>query len=398
MKIALVCSEIIRESGHGRYMLELARRLAADHEVHVYTNLYQPVPGVVHHPVPAVIGINLFRVYSFWLASTWALRAGSYDIIHTIGGCTARRDVVTAQFCQRAWADELQKSGTGGPGSGLKARLRRLYHEIYWRACDLLEAPAFQTRPDRRLIAVSGGVRQELAHYYGADPDQVEVIYNGVEPDDFSPETLGPLRPGTREALKLPEGAPVLLFIGDFYRKGLGVAIAALAQLKTPNVHLLVVGRGEIEGFQAQADALGVGDRLRFVGFQSDVRPYFAAADAFVFPTRYEPFGMVITEAMAAGLPVVTTRAAGAAEVITQGVDGVLLDDPEDATGLATALDTVLGDPEKRRAMGEAARKAAVQVDWEYVVRETVTVYEALRSNGIDEHQVNSCNPRAHDH
>lgn len=378
MKIALVCSEVIRESGHGRYMLELARRLAPDHEVHVYTNLYQPVPGVHHHPVPAVIGINLFRVFSFFLASSWALWGAKYDIIHAIGGCTARRDVVTAQFCQRPWADELKRSGTGGPGSGLKARLRRLYHEIYWRACDLLEAPAFKTGPHQRLVAVSGGVREELARYYGADPAAVRVIYNGVEPAEFAPEALAPLRAPTREALGFLPEAPVLLFIGDFYRKGLATAIAALARLETPGVQLLVVGRGEIEGFRERAAEAGVGDRVHFVGFQPDVRPYFAAADAFVFPTRYEPFGMVITEAMAAGLPVVTSRAAGAAEVITPGIDGVLLDDPEDAGALAAAIDDLLSDPERRRAMGEAARSAAARVDWDYVAAETLGVYQDL--------------------
>ena len=380
MKIALVCAEIIRESGHGRYMLELARRLATDHEVHVYTNLYQPVPGVHHHPVPAVIGINLFRVYSFWLASSWQLRGARYDIIHAIGGCTARRNVVTAQFCQRPWADELKKSGTGGPGSGLAARLRRLYHEIYWRACDLLEAPAFTTGPDRRLIAVSGGVRRELADYYGADPAQVKVVYNGVEPGDFSVEALGPLRSPTRAALGVPEAAPVLLFIGDFYRKGLATAIAALARLKTLDVHLLVVGRGEIEGFKARAAEAGVADRLHFVGFQPDVRPYFAAADAFVFPTRYEPFGMVITEAMAAGLPTITSRAAGASEVITPGESGLLLERADDADELAARLDELLADPERMRAIGAAARQAAAGVDWRYVARETLRVYAELQA------------------
>jgi hypothetical protein len=70
MKIALVCSEVIRESGHGRYMLELARRLAPEHEVHVYSHLYQPVPGAIHHPVPAPLGVNLIRVFACWAATT----------------------------------------------------------------------------------------------------------------------------------------------------------------------------------------------------------------------------------------------------------------------------------------------------------------------------------------
>jgi glycosyltransferase involved in cell wall biosynthesis len=380
MKIALVCSEVIRESGHGRYMQELARRLAAEHEVHVYSHLYQPVPGAIHHPVPAPLGVNLFRIFAFFLSSTFKLGRTPYDVVHSIGGCTWRHDVVTAQFCQRAWGAELKKQAPLAPGAGLAARLRRWYHELYWRAADLLEAPAFRTRPDRRLIAVSKGVRDELARFYDADPAQVAVIYNGVEPAEFAPEALAVHRDRVRGELGFEPDEPVLLFVGDFYRKGLMTVLAAMAKLKTPKVRLLVVGRGEVDAFQARASELGL-NPVVFVGFQKDVVPYFAAADAFVFPTRYEPFGMVITEAMAAALPVVTTASAGASEVITPGVDGLVLQDPDDADALALALDDLLADPARRSAMGAAAREAAKRVDWDYVAAETLKVYEDLLSS-----------------
>jgi glycosyltransferase involved in cell wall biosynthesis len=132
-----------------------------------------------------------------------------------------------------------------------------------------------------------------------------------------------------------------------------------------------------VDAFQARASELGL-NPVVFVGFQKDVVPYFAAADAFVFPTRYEPFGMVITEAMAAALPVVTTASAGASEVITPGVDGLVLQDPDDADALALALDDLLADPARRAAMGAAAREAAKRVDWDYVAAETLKVYEDL--------------------
>lgn len=380
MRIALVCSEVIRESGHGRYMLELARRLAPAHEVHVYSHLYQDVPGAIHHLVPAPLGINLIRVFAFFLASSWRLAFARYDIVHSIGGCTARQDVVTAQFCQRAWGAEMQKQEAGSPAGGLSGRLRRLYHELYWRATDLLEARAFKTGKQRRLIAVSKGVRAELARYYGADAEQVAVVYNGVEPGEFSAPAIASVRESTRAELGFAADQPVLLFVGDFYRKGLRTVIAALAAMKTPNARLLVVGRGELAAFRAFAAERGVAERLTFVGFQADVVPYFAAADAFVFPTRYEPFGMVITEAMAAGLPVVTTASAGASEVITQGVDGEVVADADDAAVIAERLDALLADPERRAAMGAAARATAQKLNWDYVAAETLKVYEDLLS------------------
>lgn len=386
MRIALVCSEVIRESGHGRYMLELARRLAPRHEVHVFADLYQPVEGTTFRRVPAPEGVNLIRLVVFWLRSTRALGREPFDVVHTIGGCCARRDVVTAQFVQRAWGAELaaleaadaRARAAGAPPLLVGSALRRVYHRLYWRVADLFEAPAFRTGPGRRLIAVSARVRDELARWYGADPGAVAVVFNGVEPAEFAAEVLAPLRAPARAELGLPDDAPALLFIGDFYRKGLGTAIRALGLMKTPGARLVVVGRGEIAAFRAHAEAAGVADRVAFVGFQKDVRPYFAAADAFVFPTRYEPFGMVVTEAMAAGLPAVTTRAAGASEVITPGADGMVVDDPDDAPAFAAALDEVLADPARRAAMGAAARRRAAEVSWAWVAAETEKVYADL--------------------
>ncbi len=386
MKIALVCSEVIRESGHGRYMLELARRLAPRHDVHVFADLYQAVPGTTFRRVPAPEGVNLIRLVVFWLRATRAIGREPFDVVHTIGGCCARRDVVTAQFVQRAWGAELaaleaadrRARAEGAPPLLVGSPLRRLYHRLYWRIADLFEAPAFAPRPGKRVIAVSARVRDELARWYGVPAAEVAVVHNGVEPAEFAAGVLDPLRAPARAELGLPEGAPALLFIGDFYRKGLGVAIHALGLMKTPGARLVVVGRGEIEAFRAHAARAGVADRVVFVGFQKDVRPYFAAADAFVFPTRYEPFGMVVTEAMAAGLPVVTTRAAGASEVIVAGDSGMVVEDPDDATAFAAALDEVLGDPARRTAMGAAARRAAAAVSWDWVARETERIYEGL--------------------
>jgi UDP-glucose:(heptosyl)LPS alpha-1,3-glucosyltransferase len=386
LKVALVCAEVIRESGHGRYMLELARRLAARHEVHVYSHLFQPVPGVTHHPVPAHLGVNLWRLLTFWWRASRAVGREPYDVVHTIGGCCARRDVVTAQFCQRPWgaelarlaADDRRARRAGQPPLLPGSRLRHLYHHLYWRVADMFEAPAFRPRRGKRLIAVSAGVREELVRWYGVPRDAVAVIPNGVEPTEFAAEALAPLRAPTREALGLPAASPVVLYVGDFHRKGLAVALAAFAAAAPPTAWLLVVGRGEYETFQAHAARLGVADRLLFTGFVPDTRPYFAAADAFVFPTRYEPFGIVVTEAMAAGLPVITTRVAGAAEVIADGVDGLLVDDATDVAAFARALGEVLGDAQRAEALGRAARAKAATVSWERIAVETEAIYEAL--------------------
>jgi glycosyltransferase involved in cell wall biosynthesis len=117
---------------------------------------------------------------------------------------------------------------------------------------------------------------------------------------------------------------------------------------------------------------------VTFLGRQADVHRYFAAADLFVLPTLYEPFGMAVLEAMASGLPVVTSRTAGVAELITDREDGLLLDDPTDATAIATAVHLLVDSPELREHLGRTAREKVSGYSWDYVVRETLNVYRTV--------------------
>lgn len=388
MKIALVCSEVIAESGHGRYMLELARRLVGRHEVHVFAHLYQPIPGVIHHPVWAHVGVNLFRTLTFWWGATRALRGQSFDIVHSIGGACARQNVVTAQFCQRSWGARLQQlmlldraaERAGAPPVLGAPGWRQAYHTLYWRVADRLEAAAFHAGSGRRLIAVSGSVREELVADYGVPREAIAVIPNGVEPEDFLQARLLPFRAPTRERHGINSAARVVLFVGEFFRKGLSAAVQALAALARPDVHLLVVGRGPQAVFAALAERLGVASQVHFVGFVPDPRPYFSAADVFLFPTLYEPFGMVVLEAMAAGLPVITTRLAGVADVICAGEEGYLVADPLDVEAYAQALRDIFADPAQAARMGSAARLAAQRASWDQVAAQTEAIYHTLKT------------------
>lgn len=366
-------------------MWEVARRLAAQAEVTALCDLLDPSPGVKHQRVAVAEGFNLWRVYAFHHRANQALQGLKPDLVHAVGGCVAQADVVTCQFGQRAWGRELaaDRAAAGHAPEGPKAAARSLYHEAYWRLCDRLEAPAFAPRPGKWWVAVSQGVRQELIADYGTEPSRIRVIPNGVDLAEFAPEALAPMRTEARARWGLPEGVPVALFVGDFRRKGLGPTIAALAATGHPEARLLVAGRGEAEAYRAQARSLGLGDRVVFTGFLPEVRPAFAAADAFVFPTRYEPFGMVIAEAMAAGLPVLTTRRAGAAEWIQNGEEGLLVDDPADVAALAAGLGPLLRDAELRVRLGQAAQAKAQALGWDGIAKAYAQLYaEVLEAKG----------------
>ena len=126
-----------------------------------------------------------------------------------------------------------------------------------------------------------------------------------------------------------------------------------------------------------EAARLGIDSRVTMVGHVSNPVPFYAAADAFALPTFFDPFANATLEAMAAGLPVVTSGQNGAAEVLRSGVDGLVVDRPDDVTGLVEAL-SQLADPAARRAMGQSARQTALRCPWEQSLERTLATYREV--------------------
>ena len=161
-------------------------------------------------------------------------------------------------------------------------------------------------------------------------------------------------------------------------RKGLAFAIRALAKLP-PHVSLLIVGKGNRTPYEQLARKLAVANRIRFAGTSNDMTAIYNAADLLVHPAIYEPFGLVCAEALACGLPVVTTLVTGAAELITPGINGNIVDDPSDSAALAAAIQPFLN----RHNVAEtalAARRAAESVEFSSTLEQTLTLLEQFLS------------------
>jgi UDP-glucose:(heptosyl)LPS alpha-1,3-glucosyltransferase len=171
------------------------------------------------------------------------------------------------------------------------------------------------------------------------------------------------------------------LFVGaGIRRKGLLELLEAFARLPSGRVRLVVLGRQdkkEAARMRRAIAGLGLADRVRVEGFASDLRPYYAAADAFVLPTKFDPFSNATAEALACGLPVITTSANGVSELMTDGLDGMVLADPYNLTELAEAV-ARLQDADRRR-MGEAGRALAERLTWKRHADAMLAVYEAVR-------------------
>jgi glycosyltransferase involved in cell wall biosynthesis len=153
-----------------------------------------------------------------------------------------------------------------------------------------------------------------------------------------------------------------------------------MAALPQAPGRLLGVSRTDPAGMLARAGELGVIDRVRVAPFTDQIEQYYAAADVFVFPTPYDAFGMVISEAMACGLPVIAAATAGAAEIIEPGRTGLIVEDPADVAALTAHLQSLAADPAARTRIGDAAAEAMRAHSWDSVASETMTLYERIVS------------------
>jgi UDP-glucose:(heptosyl)LPS alpha-1,3-glucosyltransferase len=233
------------------------------------------------------------------------------------------------------------------------------------------------------IIAPSEFIKQDiLATYPRVRTDDVRVVYNGVDLDRFRPENKATFRDEIRRQLGFGAQQPVLLFIGTgFERKGLRYAIEALRYLPSDMV-LLVIGKGSTRRYRTLAQSWGVADRVVFLGPREEAEAYYAASDVLVFPTLYEPMGNVILEALASGIPVVTSRRSGGAEILTEGKDGWLIDEPTDsrevAAKIASAIKVV--DPAD---IEQQARMNAERFDLSITVQNIVDVLAGTHDRSV---------------
>jgi UDP-glucose:(heptosyl)LPS alpha-1,3-glucosyltransferase len=213
------------------------------------------------------------------------------------------------------------------------------------------------------LLALSHKVAEEYQHYHRYPSDRIRVIYNGIDVERFSPAMRGEYRETIRRQLGLAENTVLALTVGhNFTLKGVPTVLKAMKDVvrnRLP-IHFAVLGGWKIKRWQCAAAAAGLGEHVTYLGAQNDALPYYLAADFLVHPSYYDSCSLVLLEAAACGLPVIASLENGAAELLTDGVEGFLLDDPADSAMLFERMRLLLVEP-LRRKMGEAARKLAVQ-------------------------------------
>jgi UDP-glucose:(heptosyl)LPS alpha-1,3-glucosyltransferase len=317
--------------------------------------------GVIVRPVGMPRGPGFARQLGFALRCRRAVRASACDIVFSLERTVCQDILRAGGGCHIEWL--RQRARHSSPLRRLEQRLNPLHVALLW-----LQARAFSASRTGVVIANSHRGKAEIIRHHHFPAGRIFVVHNGVDGDRFKPAA----RPRREEC--------VILLVGSgFERKGVAFAIRALARLPV-RARLRVAGKDNPAPYVRLAAKLGIAERVEFLGATARMEEVYAGGDLLVHPALYEPFSNATLEAMACGLPVVTSRINGASEIVEPGLNGGIVEDPADARALARALEPFL-DPERRERAGAAARQTAEGLPITLNVEKTLAVIDTFRSH-----------------
>ncbi|MCS2157609.1 glycosyltransferase family 4 protein [Scandinavium sp. H11S7] len=369
-RLAIVRQKYRPDGGAERFVSRALSALSnQDLELNVITRQWQGEKQEdwnIHICNPRKLG-RISRERGFAHAARQLWQTEQFDIVQSherIPGCDIYR---AGDGVHRRWLLQRQRILPNWRGQLL---MLDRYHRYVMSA----EKAMYQAPELKAVICNAEMVKNEIIEDFAIDAKKIHVIYNSIDSSRFVPAQLVQ-KLAIRQQLGIPAGAIVLCFVGSgFERKGLAAAIRAIAGTDR---YLLVVGQDKAEKqYQALAQSEGCGDRIRFYGMQKETLSFYQAADGLLLPTLYDPFPNVILEAMACGLPVITSNTCGGAEFIEQGINGFVFD-ALDIPHLEEAVMAISAQDEDNK-MGTAARHKVRDATPERLSNQLITLYQTL--------------------
>ena len=373
MKIAVIRQKFVNYGGAEQFVSGYTNQLAnMGHEIHIFANQWAPSnhPNIKIHSVRTIRRNSFLRVLSFAWFTRQSIRFESFDIV---------------QSHERIWHQGIYRAGDGCHREWLERRacylpfIKRfffrfnLFHQLILR----LEKRIFEKGECKKIIAISEMVKRDILKHYQLPEDRVKVVYNGVQLDRLNPSNRKFFRDEIRQQLRISDEEVMILFVGSgFERKGLEYLIKSVQYMKQKNWRLVLVGKGKWKRYLGFASKENQG-KITHLEPIDEIEKMYAAADFFVLPSIYEPFGNANLEALASGLPIITSRNCGAAEIITPKKEGIVVEDPSDYKAIADAIDFLM-DSKIRESMGESARLLAEKFTQERNASEMLEVYQKL--------------------
>ncbi|MDI6890021.1 MAG: glycosyltransferase family 4 protein [Thermodesulfovibrionales bacterium] len=370
MRLAFIKKRFFFHGGAERYLQTLLTYLkSAGHEIHIFANQWSGQNGIFFHKVDTLSLGSFLSTITFNENVKRAIKKDSKpDCVISFERTTCQDIYRAGEGCHSEWLE-------------IRSKFEPLYKRLSFKINPLhislinLEKRLFSNT--RLIVANSKMVKEQIIKHYAVPEERITVIYNGVDLIRFTPENKDRWHRDVRKSLNISNDSKVLLFVGSgFKRKGLKTLINAIPIIKREDIKALIIGKGDVKEYKTLAEKYGISDKIIFLGPRKDIEKLYAAADIFVLPTLYDPFSNASLEAMASGLPVITTKNNGASELIEKGHEGFVLDNLFDAQELA---DKIYLSLDNLKLIGERARKKAEQFPIEKAVPEFITVIEQLK-------------------
>jgi len=377
-RVAVLVPKYGLVGGAEQFAFQVTERLAArtSYEFHVFANQWKSAEGsrVVFHKVPMIRFPRFLRPLSFaWFARRLVARE-RFDLVHAHDRVFGADLVSLHCTPHAAWVRDIRRKRTS----------------LFDRATCAVERRMLAAGAATLFFPTSSIAMETFRREYSPLPGRWQVMHPGVDAERFASPNREKCRAEIRACHGIGAADCLLLFVGmNFELKGLDTIIAALAKARSQRpaaeIRLLVVGRGDEEKYRGVARSHGIGDAVVFAGTQTGgIERYYRAADAFAMLSGFDTFGMVVLEAMAAGLPVIVGPNVGAKDVVSEGVNGFVLPDGRDAEVAADRIVRLL-DGERLRSMSAAASRSAAGHDWERRVTELAAAYESkLQAKAVD--------------
>ncbi|MCK4352516.1 glycosyltransferase family 4 protein [candidate division WOR-3 bacterium] len=386
MRIAIVAHNIVKEGdGQGKANYKLAQWLIEQgHKVYLYVNKVEPSlkgTAIIHRirvpKRPLILKIPLFLIFA-----TLKLLYKKYNIIHINSGTYfGHYNFLTCHFCHTAFLSYE----TG------------IYHKVYTLFNSWIERLIFKR--SGKIITVSYRLKKELINLLGVLPERILVMPNGVDTNKFKPlrgKSRGEPQvrkfkdrcqsrfKATEESPKVTKGELILptiklLFIGEnSIRKGLDFLIKAMQGIDK-DITLLIAGRKK-----HKYEKLAKGLQVKFLDFCKNNAELYHNADIFILPSLYDPFGIVVLEAMASGIPVLVSELAGVSELIQDGENGILINNPRNIDELRSKILLLAKDEELRSRLSIKGIKTANRYTWSKILDQKGNLYyESLNSKSF---------------
>ena len=367
-----------KKGGAERYLVDLCTRMAGEgYEVHVYAEQWDVEDSrIFFHSVRTIPFPKSLRLLSFAIRATEEIENGNYDITFGVGNTLK--------------ADILQPHG-GVHWAWFWRSLRAYQHPLLWMMKFLgrifslkqwvngwVEDAPYKKAKLTKIIAISDMVKQDMMRWYQIPEERIAVVYNGVDIEHFHPRNRQ-YRWEIRRRHGIGADELVLLFVSNNFRmKGLAFLVKALAKIKknTPlSFKLLILGRDHQGSYLRLAREMGIYEETIFAGSTNEPEKYYGASDLLVHPTFYDACSLTVLEALASGVPVITTRSNGASGIITQGQEGFVISDARDDQVLVEKISFFL-DHEKVEKASIAARLLAESYSHERIWKEMNHIFQ----------------------